>query len=133
MINVVGRVHLWDALNGLNLAMVGSYIFLVVFGLIIIVPVIIGILVWKDAERRGLNKVWALAAALIPNFLGLIAYLIVASQQKPKAQCPECKNTVEQGYHNCPHCGYKFQGTCPQCNREISPEWKLCPHCGQQL
>lgn len=127
------KADFWKGLHGLRAALAGSFLFLVFFGLIILVPVIIGILVLRDADRRGLSRVWALAAALIPNFWGLIAYLIVSSQHKPNVQCPECKNQIETGYHNCPHCGHKFQETCPQCNRDITPEWKLCPHCGQQL
>lgn len=109
--------------------------FLVLFlCLVLLMPLLIGILVWRDAERRGLNRVWALAAALIPNFLGLIAYLIVASQQKPKIQCPKCNNSVERDANNCSMCGHKFEpANCPKCNKAVSPEWKLCPECGQQL
>lgn len=130
---LVERADLWKGLNGLRIALAGSYLFLIFIVLIILVPVVIGILVLRDADRRGLSRVWALAAALIPSFLGLIAYLIVSSQHKPKIQCPECKNQIDKGYHNCPHCGYKLQETCPQCNRDIAAEWKLCPHCGKQL
>lgn len=112
----------------------GIIILVLVIGLALLVPLVIGILVWRDATRRGLNRIWALAAALIPNFLGLIAYLIVAWQHKPKIQCPECNNFVERDANNCVMCGHSFVlASCPKCNKAVSPEWKVCPACGQQL
>lgn len=120
--------------SGLAIAGIMWFVFALILGLAILVPLLIGILVWRDAERRGLNRVWALAAALIPNFLGLIAYLIVASQHKPKIQCPECNNSVERDANNCFMCGHSFVlASCPKCNKAVSPEWKVCPACGQQL
>lgn len=102
--------------------------------LLLAIPVLIGVFVWRDAERRGMNPLlWALVAALVPSLLGLIAYLIVASQSKPLRDCPGCSNKVEQEFQICPHCGYQLQESCPQCHKTVSPEWKLCPNCGQDL
>lgn len=97
------------------------------------IPLLIGILVWRDAGRRGMHHAWGLVAALVPYFLGLIAYLIVASQHKPLRDCPGCGDKVEQEFQVCPHCGYQLQDSCPQCHRTVAPDWSLCPHCGQSL
>lgn len=119
---------------GMTIAGLMGFFILLAIALAVVVPLVIGILVWRDAERRGLSKVWALAAALIPNFLGLIAYVIVASQHKPKVQCPKCSNFVETGANNCPMCGHRFaHSNCPKCGKAVVPEWNVCPACGQQL
>ncbi|HPZ22538.1 MAG: zinc ribbon domain-containing protein [Bacillota bacterium] len=120
--------------TGLTIAGIMGFFALLAIALAVAVPLVIGIFVWRDAERRGLNRAWALAAALIPNFLGLIAYLLVASQHKPKIHCPGCNTAVESGVNNCPSCGHRFAlANCPKCNRAVSPGWKVCPECGQQL
>lgn len=108
-------------------------LFATVIGLCFLVQLLIGIFVWKDAGRRGMSRVWGLVAALIPNLLGLIVYLIVASQQKTKTKCPQCKEQVDKDYNVCPHCGLHLRETCPQCKGVVSPDWNICPQCGQQL
>ncbi|MTI96292.1 MAG: hypothetical protein FH749_12585 [Firmicutes bacterium] len=106
----------------------------VFFSMFILIPLLIGIFVWRDAGRRGMNQLlWTLVAALIPYLLGLIVYLIVASQYNPLTKCPGCRNKVEQEFQICPHCGYQLQEACPQCNKPVSPDWNLCPSCGKHL
>lgn len=43
------------------------------------IPLVVGILVYRDADKReGCNPwLWALIAALAPSFVGLIIYLII--------------------------------------------------------
>ena len=47
----------------------------------IAVPIVIGVLVYRDARRQDMPSPlgWALAAALVPSFLGLVIYLVVRS------------------------------------------------------
>jgi hypothetical protein len=59
---LVERADLWKGFDGLRVALAGSYLFLISIVLIILVPLVIGILVLRDADRRGLSRVWALAA-----------------------------------------------------------------------
>ncbi len=102
--------------------------------ILIIIPVLAGVFVWRDAKRRGMNHLlWTLVATFIPFLLGLIAYLIVASQHKPLLECPGCRTKVDQEFQLCPQCGYQLQESCPQCHKTVSPDWNLCPSCGQQL
>lgn len=46
--------------------------------ILIAVPVVIGVCVYRDAVRRGMNaELWTLIAILAPLFTGVIIYLIV--------------------------------------------------------
>lgn len=47
----------------------------------IAVPIVVGVLVYRDAQRQGISSplAWALAAALAPSFIGLVIYLVVRS------------------------------------------------------
>ena len=47
----------------------------------IAVPIVVGVLVYRDARRQGISSplAWALAAALAPSFIGLVIYLVVRS------------------------------------------------------
>lgn len=111
-----------------------SFIMLFLLVFVLVIPVIIGIFVFRDAGRRGMNQLlWALVATLVPNLLGLIAYLIVASQHKPQRECPGCRNQVEQDFTTCPHCGFQLQESCPQCHKGVAPDWNICPSCGHTL
>src|SRR5690554_6186945 len=87
-----------------------------------------------DAKHRSMNPLlWALAVLLIPGLVGLIIYLIVASQHKPLLKCPSCGYQVEQHFQVCPQCGFQLKDACPQCNQTVSPDWQVCAHCGYDL
>ena len=108
--------------------------------LLLIIGLIIVFWVYRDAERRGMNGVlWALLV-FVGNFVGLIIYLIVRSEEFPKKaaieptqSCPGCGKVVVQKYAFCPHCGTRLKAVCPNCEQPVSSEWKVCPHCGQKL
>ena len=54
-------------------------VFLLVFLCALAIPLLVGILVYRDADKRvDCNPwLWALIAALAPSFVGLIIYLII--------------------------------------------------------
>ena len=56
-----------------------SFIMLfMIFGIGIAIPAAIGIYVYRDAKRRGMNAaLWTLIALLAPSLVGFIIYLIV--------------------------------------------------------
>lgn len=56
-------------------------LWLVLIVVFLAVPILIGVLVFRDARRQGMSSplAWALAAALAPSFIGLIIYLVVRS------------------------------------------------------
>jgi hypothetical protein len=92
----------------------------------------IGIVVYYDAKRREMEPLlWALVAALVPYFIGLIAYLIA---RKPIATfCPGCGASVPEHSAYCPQCGHSFQRPCPSCGRPSDPSARFCPYCGAQV
>ncbi|UCE07037.1 MAG: zinc ribbon domain-containing protein [bacterium] len=108
--------------------------------LLLIIWLIVVFWVYRDAERRGMNGVlWALLI-FVGNFVGLIIYLIVRSEEfprlaaaEPTQSCPSCGKVVVQKYAFCPHCGARLKAVCPKCEKPVSSEWKVCPHCGQKL
>lgn len=106
---------------------------LLVLLFVILVPVLIGVYVWRDARGRGMNAVlWTLIAVLAPTFIGLIIYLIVRGSYS-NLRCPVCAGRVTEQYVVCPNCGTKLRATCPNCGMAAEPEWKVCPHCARTL
>ena len=51
---------------------------------VLIMPVVIAVFVYRDAEERGMEpKIWMMVAAFLPFCIGLIIYLI-KRRQYPK-------------------------------------------------
>ena len=111
-----------------------------VFSLILLVIWILVIAwVYRDAERRGMNGLlWALLV-LIGNLIGLIIYLIIRTESRPRTPqesipvCPGCQKPVQGDFAFCPGCGQVLKPQCPKCQTEIREEWKICPHCGAKI
>lgn len=94
---------------------------------------VIGIYVYRDAKRRGMNGVlWTLIAVLAPSFIGFLIYLLVRGNYTD-LKCPRCDAPVTEQYVVCPRCGTKLQPTCPSCSAPVEPDWKLCPKCARPL
>jgi len=89
----------------------------------------IGIAVYHDAKRRDMEPLlWALVAALVPYFIGLIAYLI--ARKPAQTFCAECGGTIPERSAYCPQCGRAMQTPCPNCGRPADPSARFCAHCG---
>ena len=112
---------------------VGSFISLIVLSIGLIVPILIGVYVYRDANRRGMNAVmWTLIALLAPSMLGFIIYLLVRSSYSD-LECPKCGTTIKEEYVLCPKCGAKLRPFCPNCSAPVEPDWKVCPRCAASL
>jgi hypothetical protein len=75
--------------------------FLFVFMCAMAIPLLVGVLVYRDAAKRvDCNPwLWALIAALAPSFVGLIIYLIVRSDfplKEPVFAYDEFGNPIPQ-------------------------------------
>lgn len=106
---------------------------LIVLLINLMIPVCIGVFVYRDAKARGMEALlWTLAAVLIPGFIGLIVYLIARTKYSV-LRCARCGAVVEESYAVCPQCGVNLQASCPACGRTVQPDWHLCAHCGQEL
>lgn len=64
------------------------------------IPLIVGILVYRDANKRVDCSpwLWALVAALVPSFIGLIIYAIIRRDYPLKAECQGFSPGFEPGF-----------------------------------
>lgn len=106
---------------------------MIVLVLIILLPLIVGFFVYRDARQRNMNAIlWAFVAALAPAFIGLIVYLLVRGNYM-NLRCPQCSTPVMETYVVCPKCGAKLRPACPNCKTPVEPDWKVCPKCTTPL
>ena len=116
----------------------GSTIVLVPFFLLMIVvltivPILLGLFVYRDAKARGMEPLlWTLLTVFAPGFIGLIIYLVVRRDHF-RLVCPQCGSEVQQGFVSCPTCGQKLCASCISCGTALRPEWRLCPQCGTEI
>lgn len=97
------------------------------------IPVLIGVYVYQDAKRRGMNPVlWTLIAVIAPALVGFIIYLLVRNNYSD-LECPRCGAPVMEQYVVCPQCGAKLRPACPSCSGPIEPDWRVCPRCAAPL
>lgn len=110
--------------------------FFAVFLMIVLnlaIPICIAVYVYQDAKRRGMEPIlWALVAAIVPWFIGLIIYLLVRSGHSA-LHCAKCGAAVEEHYTVCPQCGAELKSRCPSCDRFVQPDWHLCAYCSAEL
>lgn len=97
------------------------------------VPVAMGLYVYNDAKKRGMNAlVWTLLTVIIPGFIGLIVYLIVRNEHSGKT-CPVCGRNVSEHFSVCPGCGHSLKPVCPVCGKTVAYDWNICPHCANPI
>ena len=72
--------------------------------IVALLPLLIGVYVYRDAKRRGMNAaLWTLIAILAPSLIGFIIYLLVRGNYS-NLKCPSCAATVTDQYVECPKC-----------------------------
>ena len=82
---------------------------MIVLAIIFCLPILVGVYVYRDAVRRNMSAgLWALAAALVPAFIGLIVYLLVRSEYAD-LRCPRCAAPLAAEFAVCPKCGAKLR------------------------
>ena len=106
---------------------------LFVLAALLTAPILIGVYVYRDANRRGMNAaLWTLIAVAAPGLIGFIIYLLIRGNY-PDLRCPQCAGPVSEEYAVCPHCGAKLHPTCPNCSFPVELDWKVCPKCATPL
>lgn len=115
------------------MATISTLILIPVLLFILLIPLILGIYVYKDAKARDMNPaLWTFIAVFVPSLMGFIAYLIVRGNYSGYV-CPNCGGSVEKNYSACPKCGTKLRPLCPECSYPVEPDWKVCPRCTSPL
>lgn len=110
-----------------------SFYLIFVVALFLVLPILIGVYVYRDANSRGMNAaLWTLIAALAPSGIGLIIYLVVRSDYN-SLECPNCKAPILEEYSSCPKCGTSLKAKCTNCGKAIASGWQNCAHCGEPV
>ena len=103
------------------------------FAFFLLIPVMIGIYVYRDAKRRHMDAaLWTILAILVPSFIGFVIYLIVRSSHSDLS-CPQCGAAVTREFMVCPNCGAALKNQCPNCGHAVESGWKVCPRCSAPL
>ena len=106
---------------------------LVIFIIIIFIPILVGVYVYRDATQRGMNAaVWTLITILTPILIGFIIYLLVRGSY-PDLKCPNCSTPVAEQYVVCPKCSVRLRAICSNCRFPIDSDWTVCPKCAVPL
>jgi len=101
---------------------------------VIILFAIIGVLVYRDAKKLGMNAwMWTLVAIYAPNGVGIIIYLVFRYNEKKKKRCPKCNYVLGGEFEVCPNCGHNISSKCSECGKIVEDEWKVCPYCRNAL
>ena len=117
----------------INISTLSLITFLVTVVLSITLPVLVGVYVYMDARRRGMNAVlWALLSAFAPGFVGLIIYLLVRADSS-RILCKSCNNLIRESFSVCPHCSTSLKEHCHTCNNVLESGWVNCPQCGTEI
>ena len=101
--------------------------------LMVMLPIAIGIYVYRDAKNRSMNAaLWTLVAIFAPGFIGLIIYLVVRSEHSA-LHCPQCSAPVQERFAVCPRCGVPLKDHCRKCDFPLEQDWSVCPNCGEPI
>lgn len=110
--------------------MIWTVLMIVILGVVVAMAIYVA----KDAKANNMNAVlWVLIVIFVPNFLGLVIYLIVRSSSAKKSACYQCGKQVENDYSICPFCKAELTMHCRGCDKVLSTEWNSCPYCGQEV
>lgn len=85
-----------------------------IFFISVLIQILLAVFVYKDSKKRGMEPIlWTLIVIFVPNFIGLIIYLVVRSTHKGNP--------------------YTNQLKCKNCGTVIQKNWKVCPKCMTKL
>ena len=85
-----------------------------------IIWLILGIWVYKDAEKRGKSGILWFFIVFILGIIGLIIWIVVrppiggekaAAPAEPARRCPNCGRGIPNDARTCPYCGKNFEGS----------------------
>lgn len=98
------------------------------------VLIAIGCIIYRDAKEHNLKAgMWTAIAMLIPNFIGLVIYLVVRNDVEKEGKCSACGTKILSDYNICPGCKGVFERMCKKCNNVLKEEVSICPYCGESI
>lgn len=87
------------------------FIFVIIW---FVVFILIGIWVYKDAEKRGKSGVLWLIIVILLGIIGIIIWLAIrppigGEKQEPDRRCPNCGRAIPIDARICPYCSKNFE------------------------
>jgi len=110
----------------------GGTICIIVGILLFIIWILICVWVYRDAESRGMSGVLWLLIVLITSIVGLIIYVIIREDKKPRHLPPQQRGypPPQQQYQYPPQ--QRTGNFCKNCGAGLEAGAKFCPGCGQR-
>lgn len=106
---------------------------LLLLAVFLVLPIGIGVYVYRDAKRRGMNAIlWTVIAVVAPSLIGFIIYLFVRGNHSDMT-CARCGERVTEEFVVCPKCGAKLRPACENCGFPQEADWMVCPRCAAPL
>ncbi len=95
-----------------------------IFFIFVVIQILLAVFVYKDSKKRGMEPIlWTLIVFLVPNFIGLIIYLVVRNTHKTNPymnnlKCRNCGTPIQKNWKVCPNCMTKLDNTDSIINKE---------------
>lgn len=122
MVSLVSAQYDWDDYDYgySNEAAAGLFGFGVMMCIVVcLIPIIIGLLigiwVYKDAEKRGKSGILWFFIVLVLGIIGLIIWIVVRPPiggekgAEPDRRCPNCGRAIPTDARVCPYCNKNFE------------------------
>ena len=79
-----------------------------------VIWILIGIWVYKDAEKRGKSGILWLIIVILLGIIGIIIWLVVrppigGEKKEPDRRCPNCGRSIPVDARICPYCNKNFE------------------------
>lgn len=75
-----------------------------------VIWILVGIWVYKDAEKRGKSGALWLIIVILLGIIGIIIWLVVRGEKSSSSRhCPNCGREIPQDARSCPYCNKKFE------------------------
>jgi hypothetical protein len=77
----------------------------------LVIWILVGVWVYKDAEKRGKSGVLWLILVIILGIIGIIIWLVIRPPiggEKAARMCPNCGRGIPEDARVCPYCNKKF-------------------------
>ena len=105
--------------------LVSIFIYLAALFVLAVISVIIGVYVYRDSKRRGMNTLFWTAIGVALNIPGLIVYMI-SRKAYFKRKCPACMADTPKEAVFCTECGVELDTVRPKLGKIAKTVIGIC-------